>query len=87
MSKRQSAAPSRYNPSAPRQTKREQVRQQKKRRSLMWNIIVLGTLVAFLGAAVVFFVSTQRPGPLPGEQVIPIEGQAEVPAGTPIRRW
>jgi hypothetical protein len=50
----------------------------------MWNIIVLGTLVAFLGAAVVFFVSRQRPGPLPGEQVIPIEGQAEVPAGTPI---
>lgn len=84
MSKRQTAAPSRYNPSAPRQTKREQVRQQKKRRSLMWNLIILGTLTAFLGAVVVFVISIQRPGQLPGEQAFAIEGQAEVPAGTDI---
>ncbi len=84
MSKRQSAAPSRYNPSAPRQSKREQVRQQKKRRSLMWNVIILGTLGAFLLGAAAFFISSQRPGPLPGEQAIPLEGQAEVPTGTEI---
>ena len=83
MSKRQSA-PSRYNPSAPRMTKREQVRQAKKRRSLMWNIIILGTLLVFLGAVAAFYITGQRPGPLPGEQVIPVEGQAEVPEGSPI---
>jgi hypothetical protein len=84
LSKRQSAAPSRYDPSAPRLSKREQVRQQKKRRSLMWNIIVLGTLGVFLVGAVAYFALSGRPGPLPGEQAIPIEGQGEVPAGTSI---
>jgi hypothetical protein len=84
LSKRQPAAPSRYNPNAPRQTKREQVRQQKKRRSLMWNVIILGTLAAFLAAIGLYALSTQRPGALPGEQAIPIEGQAEVPDGSPI---
>lgn len=84
MSKRQQAAQSRYDPSAPRQSKREQVRQQKKRRSLMWNIIILGTLGAFLLGIAAFVVNGQRPGPLPGEQTIPVEGQAEVPPGTQI---
>lgn len=50
----------------------------------MWNVIILGTLTAFLGAVVVFVISIQRPGQLPGEQAFPIEGQAEVPAGTEI---
>ena len=84
MSKRQSAAPSRYNPSAPRQTKREQVRQQKKRRSLLWNVIILGTVGVFLTGVVAFFAFSQRPGPLPGEVPIPVESQAEVPAGAEI---
>jgi hypothetical protein len=84
LSKRQQAAPSRYDPSAPRQSKREQVRKQKQRRSMLWNILILGTLGAFLLGAAAFFVSTQRPGTLPGEQAIPIQGQAEVPAGTEI---
>ena len=83
MSKRQ-AAPSRYDPSAPRQTKREQVRKQKQRRSMMWNVIILGTLAAFLGAVVVFATANQRPGPLPNETPVPIEGQAEVPEGSAI---
>lgn len=84
MSKRQSAAPSRYNPSAPRLTKREQVRQQKRRRSLLWNIMVLGTLIVFFGAAVAFFAFNRRPGPLPNEQAIPIEGQGVVQPGTTL---
>ena len=84
MSKRQQAAQSRYDPSAPRQSKREQVRQQKKRRSLMWNIIILGTLGAFLLGIAAFVVNLQRPGPLPGEQVIPVQGQAIVPPGSEI---
>jgi hypothetical protein len=84
LTKRQPAAPSRYNPSAPRQSKREQVRQQKKRRSLLWNILILGTLGAFLIGVAAFYIAGQRPGALPGEQVIPVQGQAEVPAGTEI---
>lgn len=84
MSKRQQAAQSRYDPSAPRQSKREQVRQQKRRRSLMWNIIILGTLGAFLLGIAAFVINSQRPGPLPGEQQIPVQGQAEVPPGTQI---
>ncbi len=84
MSKRQSAAPSRYNPSAPRQSKREQVRQQKQRRSLLWNVIILGTVGVFLTGVVAFFVTSQRPGPLPGEVPVPVESQAEVPPGAAI---
>lgn len=84
MSKRQSAAASRYDPSAPRVSKREQLRQQRRRRSFVWNLIVLGTAVAFLAVIAWYVFANQRPGQLPGETAIPVEGGAVVPAGTQI---
>ncbi len=81
MSKRTSTPPPQYNPSAPRVSKREQLRNQRKRRSLTWNVIVLGTLVVFAVAIAGFFISIQRPGVIAGEQVIADEGAAVYPAG------
>jgi hypothetical protein len=85
LSKRGSAAPGKYDPSAPRLTKREQVRQQKRRRTLVWNFIVLGTLVVFAGLVAWYVFANQRPGALPGEFAVPVEGAAVVPAGTDIQ--
>jgi hypothetical protein len=65
-------------------TKREQVRAAKKRRSLVWNLIVLGTLGAFALLVVVFAIANQRPGPIAGEQAIPNEGTGVVQAGTAL---
>ncbi len=84
MSKRQSAAPSRYDPGAPRVSKREQLRQQRRRRSIIWNLSILGIVVAFLAVVAWYVFANQRPGPLPGENAIPVEGGAVVPAGTQI---
>ena len=84
MSKRGSTTPSKYDPNAPRVSKREQLRKQRRRRSLVWNIIVLGTASLFLATIAWYFAASQRPGPLPGETQIPNEGAAVVPAGTAI---
>jgi hypothetical protein len=84
LAKRRSATPGKYDPTAPRISKREQLRHQRKRRALTWNIIVLGTAGLFLAAIAWYFAASQRPGPLPGEMQIPVEGAAVVPAGTTI---
>jgi hypothetical protein len=84
LSKRQSAAPSKYDPSAPRVSKREQLRHERRRRSFVWNLIVLGTAVAFLAVIAWYVVANQRPGQIPGEVAIPVEGGAVVPAGSQI---
>ncbi len=85
MSKRRSETPTKYDPSAPRLTRREQLRQQRRRRSLMWNVIVLGVLGLFLLAVAWYALAVQRPGPLPGEVEMPDEGNAKVAAGTTIQ--
>jgi hypothetical protein len=84
LTKRGSTAPSKYDPNAPRVSKREQLRNQRRRRSLIWNVIVLGTAGLFLAAIAFYTVASQRPGPLPGEVQIPVEGAAVVPAGASI---
>jgi hypothetical protein len=80
--RRTTPAPSQYDPGAPRQSRREQLRDRRKRRSFLWNAIILGTLAVF-GILIAFYVfNIQRPGPLPGETQVPIESEAVVPAGS-----
>ena len=85
MTKRASAQPSQYDPSAPKVSRREQLRQERSRRSLRWNVVVLGSLVIFLAAVAWYVVVSQRPGTLPGETVIPDEGAAIYPTGQLIK--
>jgi hypothetical protein len=84
LTKRATAQPSKYDPSAPRVSRREQLRQERRRRSLIWNVIVLGTIVLFLGAVAWYVIANLRPGPVPGEQVIADEGAAVYPDGQSI---
>ena len=81
MSKRTTTPAPQYNPSAPRTSKREQLRQERQRRNLTWNIIILGIAVVFLAAIGFAFYSGQRPGPLPGEQAVATENAAVFPDG------
>jgi uncharacterized protein DUF3105 len=80
LTKNATAQPSKYDPSAPRVTRREQLRQERRRRSLMWNVLVLGIIVAFLAAIGWYVFANLRPGALPGELVISDEGAAVYPA-------
>jgi len=84
LTKRANAQPSKYDPSAPKVSRREQLRQERRRRSLFWNILIIGTLVIFLGGVATFVILNLRPGALPGEQVIGDEGDAVYPAGQTI---
>ncbi len=84
MSKRSTAQPSKYDPSAPKVSRREQLRQERRRRSLTWNIIILGIVVLFLAAIGWYVFANLRPGQLPGETVIPDEGAAVYPSGQQI---
>ncbi len=85
MTKRASALPSKYDPSAPKVSRREQLRQERRRSTLFWNVVVLGTIVVFLAAVIWYVFANQRPGPLPGELIIPDEGAAVYPAGQQIK--
>jgi len=84
LSKRTSVQPSKYDPSAPRVSRRQQLRTERRRRSLTWNVIILGTAVLFLLAIAGYVLVNQRPGQLPGEQAIPVEGAAIYPDGQQI---
>jgi len=57
-----------------RLNKREQLRAERRRRSLMWNSIVLGGLAVLVAAAVWYMFANARPDPHPDEQVIADEG-------------
>jgi hypothetical protein len=81
LSKRQTSSQPQYNPSAPRTTKRQQVRQERRRRAITWNLILIGTAAVFLLLIAWYVLANQRPGPLPGEQTIADEGAAVYPAG------
>jgi hypothetical protein len=84
LTKRATAQLTKYDPSAPRVSRREQLRQERRRRSLFWNVVVLGTLVAFVVGIAWYVIANQRPGALPGETVIPDEGSAVYPTGQKI---
>jgi hypothetical protein len=81
LSKRAASSQPQYNPSAPRLSKREQLRQERRRRSLTWNLIILGTIGFFILLIAGFVILNLRPGPLPGETLMPDEGAAVYPAG------
>ena len=64
--------------------KRERRRAENRRQSLLWNLIVLGGLGLFLAIVVGYTIANLRPGPLPGEQVIPDDGDGHLTAGVPL---
>lgn len=68
-------------------TKREERRSERKREDLWWNVIILGTLGVALALVILFLIRIQRPGPLPGEQVIQDEGRAVVSAGSELQPY
>lgn len=72
MSKRETTGP----------TRREQRRAERRRTSFLWNAIILGTLGVTLLLVIGFWAASQRPGPLPGERVIPDEGRAVIAEGS-----
>jgi hypothetical protein len=84
LTKRATAQPSKYDPSAPKVSRREQLRQVRRRRSLFWNVLVLGIIVVALAAVAWYVFAIQRPGALPGEMVIADEGAAVYPSGQQI---
>jgi hypothetical protein len=68
-------------------SKREQLRSQRRRRSLVWNGILLGGGGAVLVLVAWYFFAIARPGQFPGEQSIPNEGSGHISSrnadGTP----
>jgi len=84
LTKRAAAQPSKYDPSAPKVSRREQLRQERRRRSMFWNVLVLGIIVVFLAAIAWYVYANLPPGALPGEVVIADEGAAVYPAGQQI---
>lgn len=62
----------------PRQSKREQLRAERRRRSTVWNVILLGGGVVVIAIVIWNMMANARPGPLPGEQAIASEGQGHV---------
>jgi len=84
LTKRATAQPSKYDPSAPKVSRREQLRKERRRRSTFWNVLVLGIIVIALGAVAWYVFAIQRPGALPGEVLIADEGVAVYPDGNPI---
>lgn len=65
-------------------SKREQLRAERRRRARMWNFILLGGGGLLVMAIAAYQLANARPGPLPGEMVIPDEGHAHVPSGSTI---
>jgi hypothetical protein len=76
--------------SGARLSKREQLRAERRRRSLVWNVILLGGGgLAILMVAIYFIaLANARPGPLPGElsapRDFPDEGTGLVPEGAAL---
>jgi hypothetical protein len=66
--------------------KREQLRAERRRRSLIWNVILLGGSGLVILIVAIYFVAltTARPGALPGEQLISDEGKGHVPEGSAL---
>ena len=60
------------------QSKREHVRAARQRRNLTWNVIVLGTIGLVVLLIAWYVLATSRPSTLPGEVLVPNEGQAHV---------
>ncbi len=63
---------------------RERRRAEKRRQSLLWNVIILGGLALFGLIVARFVVANLRPGPLPGEMVFSDEGQGHIAEGAKL---
>jgi hypothetical protein len=70
--------------SAVRLSKREQLRAERKRRSLLFNVILIGGSLLVVLGIVAYAIANQRPGALPGEQLIPDEGAGHVSEDTAL---
>jgi hypothetical protein len=66
-------------------SKREQLRAERRRRTMTWNALILGGGALVLLLVGYYFFANARPGPLPGEQVIPDEGTAHVDSDAGVR--
>ncbi len=65
-------------------SKREQLRAERQRRSMIWNVILLGGGALVLALVAWYIVANARPGALPGEQLIADEGRGHVDTGTEV---
>jgi hypothetical protein len=65
-------------------TKRQERRAENRRTALAWNAVILGTLALTVVLVVAVVIRNLRPGPLPGEQVIPDEGRGVVAEGATL---
>ncbi len=67
-------------------SKREQLRAERRRRSLLWNVGILGGLGVVILFVVYYFIASAGPGPLPGElsapRDFPDEGRGHAEDGT-----
>lgn len=86
MSKKETSAQSAPS-TGPRLSKREQVRAQRRRRTMIWNGLFLGGGGAVVLLVVWYFFAIARPGQFPGEQAITNEGSGHISSrsadGTP----
>jgi len=65
-------------------SKREQLRAERRRKSMFWNVILLGGGALVIGAIVWYVFANARPGALPGEQLVADEGRGHVDIGTSL---
>jgi hypothetical protein len=61
-------------------SRREQMRAERRRSKLAWNVILLGTVGVVVLLIAWYVLATARPGALPGEVTVPDEGRAHVRA-------
>ena len=66
-------------------SKREQLRAERRRRSLVWNVILLGGGGLALLAVIAYLVATARPGALTDEKLILDEGKAHVNSSVGVK--
>lgn len=78
------AAPAEKPAGAGKVAKRQERRAESRRASLIWNAVILGTLALTVVLVVAVVIRNLRPGPLPGEQVIPDEGRGVVAEGVAL---
>ncbi|MCS6909483.1 MAG: DUF3105 domain-containing protein [Anaerolineales bacterium] len=78
------ASPLERAPALGNAAKRQERRAEHRRAALMWNAVILGTLALTVVLVIAVVIRNLRPGPLPGEQVIPDEGRGVVAEGVPV---
>lgn len=71
-------------PASTLEARREQMRSERRRDDLKWHVMLLGTLGVMAVLIVLYIVGNIRPGPLPGEVLVPSEGAGQLPVGSDL---